>query len=163
MFRANLTFNSAGTNTAGGGIFVSDVVPATFAVTGGTGNVAPMGSFFSSGAAPATFTPLSAGTSTVSATVDGETVSTGITVTAAAPVITGISPSSGPEAGGTRVNITGTSLSGASVTFGSSTATVNTNTATAINMTAPAGTGTVTVTVTTAGARPQRPTNTWRP
>jgi len=149
--RANLTYRNTGSNTAGGGIFVPDTVPATFAVMSGTGGVEPSGSFFSSGTAATTFTQSAAGTSTVSATVDGETVYTGISVTAAVPVITGISPSSGPEAGGTQVNITGTSLAGASVTFGSNAATINTNTATAINMTTPAGTGTVTVTVTTAG------------
>ena len=66
------------------------------------------------------------------------------------PTITGISPASGLRASGTRVNITGTNLVGAtSVTFGSNAATINTNTATTINMTAPAGSGTVTVTVTT--------------
>ncbi|GAB6285430.1 MAG: hypothetical protein STSR0009_16310 [Methanoregula sp.] len=71
----------------------------------------------------------------------------------ATPTITIISPSAGPLAAGTLVNITGTNLAGTtSVTFGSNAATGITKTATTINMTAPAGSaGPVTVTVTTPG------------
>jgi len=70
----------------------------------------------------------------------------------AAPTITGISPSSGPEAGGTSVTITGTNFTGATaVKFGDSNATYSVNSATQIIAVAPAGTGTVHVTVTAPG------------
>ncbi len=70
---------------------------------------------------------------------------------AAAPVVTGLSPTSGPAAGGTLVTITGTGFTGATaVDFGTTAATnvsiVDDTTITADN---PAGTGTVDVTVTT--------------
>jgi hypothetical protein len=69
-----------------------------------------------------------------------------------APTVMGISPSSGPAAGGTSVTITGTNLSGASgVQFGNASATITSNSATSIVVTSPVGTGTVDVTVTTAG------------
>ena len=67
------------------------------------------------------------------------------------PTVTGVSPSSGPAAGGTSVTITGTDFTGASaVHFGASQAAsfsvVNT---TQITATSPAGAGTADVTVTT--------------
>ena len=74
-----------------------------------------------------------------------------------APTITGISPTSGPTAGGTTVTINGnnfTGLTGASaVKFGSVNATSYiVNSATQITATAPAGSaGTVDITVTTPG------------
>jgi hypothetical protein len=71
----------------------------------------------------------------------------------AIPIITGISPSSGPLAAGTSVIITGTALSGAtSVKFGTTAGTITANTGTSISLKAPAGTaGVVDVTVTTPG------------
>ena len=68
------------------------------------------------------------------------------------PTVTGVSPSSGPAAGGTSVTITGTDFTGASaVHFGASQAAgfsvVN---ATQITATSPAGAGIADVTVTTA-------------
>jgi hypothetical protein len=71
----------------------------------------------------------------------------------AQPAVTGVSPSSGPNAGGTIVTITGTDLSGATaVDFGGVAATgLTNNTASSIQVTAPAGSGTVDVHVTTAG------------
>ena len=67
------------------------------------------------------------------------------------PTVTGVSPSSGPAAGGTSVTITGTDFTGASaVHFGASQAAsfsvINT---TQITATSPAGAGTADVTVTT--------------
>lgn len=64
------------------------------------------------------------------------------------PTITGLSPSTGPAAGGTAVTITGTNLSGVTaVRFGGVLASAFTiNSATQITATAPAGTGTVGVT-----------------
>lgn len=79
--------------------------------------------------------------------------SLGFTVAAAGaltPSISGISPSSGPVAGGTGVTISGSNFTGVtSVTFGSSPATFSVLSSTQINATTPAGasTGTVTVSV----------------
>ena len=68
------------------------------------------------------------------------------------PIVTGVSPSTGPPSGGTVVTITGQQLTSASaVHFGSTPATAfNVNSATSITATAPAGTGVVDVTVTNA-------------
>jgi hypothetical protein len=65
----------------------------------------------------------------------------------AVPVVTGVSPSSGPP--GTVVTITGAHLSGATaVSFGSQAASFAARSDTQIDATAPAGSGTVDVTVT---------------
>ncbi|MGQ3096389.1 MAG: IPT/TIG domain-containing protein [Brevundimonas aurantiaca] len=70
---------------------------------------------------------------------------------AAAPTISGVSPNTGPETGGTTVTLTGTNLTNASaVTFGGNAATITANTATSITATVPAGAGSVGVAVTTA-------------
>ncbi|WP_237287568.1 IPT/TIG domain-containing protein [Streptomyces malaysiensis] len=72
--------------------------------------------------------------------------------TVAAPVLTALSPSSGPTTGGNTVTITGTNLTGATqVLFGPTPATILTNTPTQITATAPPGTGTTNLTVTTPG------------
>ncbi|MDZ3832818.1 MAG: putative Ig domain-containing protein [Sphingopyxis sp.] len=70
-----------------------------------------------------------------------------------APTVAGLSPTSGPAAGGTTVVITGSNLSGASaVTFGGTAATGFTvNSSTQITATSPAGAGAVDVRVTTVG------------
>jgi hypothetical protein len=66
------------------------------------------------------------------------------------PVVRSVSPSSGSRAGGTRVTISGSNLSGArSVAFGSAAATVVSVSSTSVVVTAPPGFGTVDVTVTT--------------
>ena len=73
-----------------------------------------------------------------------------------APVITGVSPTSGPAAGGTFVTITGTGFSGAAVVdFGTAAATNVTvvNSSTTITADSPAGSGVVDVTVTTPGGK----------
>ncbi len=87
--------------------------------------------------------------------VPNATQSFTLIVAAAVPTVTGLSPTSGPLAGGTSVTITGTSFTGATaVDFGTTAATgvavVNDTTITA---TSPAGTGTVDVTVTTPGGK----------
>jgi len=99
-----------------------------------------------------------AGTGTVDVTV---TTPGGTSATSAvdqftyvpAPVITSISPTSGPTGGGTTVVITGTNLSGATaVSFGATSASYTVNSATQITATSPAGSaGTVDVRVTTVG------------
>ena len=80
-----------------------------------------------------------------------------------APAVTGISPTSGPTAGGATVTITGTSFVGVTgVQFGSTAATYTVNSPTQITATSPAGTGTADVTVTTPGGTSARapPTST---
>jgi hypothetical protein len=69
------------------------------------------------------------------------------------PAVTGISPSAGPAAGGTRVTITGTNLAGATaVDFGlTQVISFISDTASQIIVSSPAGTGAVDVTVVTPG------------
>jgi hypothetical protein len=69
------------------------------------------------------------------------------------PVVTGISPSTGPVAGGSSVTITGNNLAAATtVSFGAALATITSDSATQLVVTSPAGSpATVDVTVTTAG------------
>ncbi|MGW3433971.1 IPT/TIG domain-containing protein [Streptomyces melanosporofaciens] len=98
-----------------------------------------------------------AGSGTVKVTVTGPTGTSTQNVfflyaTVAAPVLTALSPPSGPTGGGNTVTLTGTNLTGATqVLFGATPATILTNTPTQITATAPAGTGTTNVTVTTPG------------
>ncbi|HRY76139.1 MAG TPA: PKD domain-containing protein, partial [Methanoregulaceae archaeon] len=104
-------------------------------------------------------TYLSAGTYSVTLTAtnsagsDSETETDYVTVTASpsAPTITGISPTTGSEEGGTSVTIIGTGFASATaVRFGATEAASYTvNSATRITATSPAGTGTVHITVTT--------------
>ena len=84
---------------------------------------------------------------------DGDDIvlTAGTPAVAAPPTVTGLSPSSGPAAGGTSVTITGTGFTGATaVDFGTTAATdvvvVNDTTITADS---PAGSGVADVTVTT--------------
>ncbi len=72
--------------------------------------------------------------------------------TTPAPVVTGISPSSGTTAGGTKVTITGKNLSGATgVSFGGAGGSITADSSTQVTATSPAGSGTVNITVTTKG------------
>ncbi|WP_328545751.1 IPT/TIG domain-containing protein [Streptomyces platensis] len=102
-------------------------------------------------------TPPGTGTGTVQVTV---TTPIGISnqfvtytyVTTPAPVLSSVSPTSGPAAGGTTVTLTGTGFTGATaVQFGTTSASFIVNSATQITATAPAGSGTVQVTVTGPG------------
>jgi hypothetical protein len=99
----------------------------------------------------------------VALSADGDTLSVGgpgdnssigaaWVFTAAAPMVTSVSPTSGPTGGGTSVTITGTNFLGAGAAqFGSANATSFTvNSSTSITATAPAGSGTVDITVTTS-------------
>jgi hypothetical protein len=77
-----------------------------------------------------------------------------------APVVTGITPSSGAPAGGNPVEVVGTNLCGViSVTFGGTPATnVTVNAAcTIVTVDAPPGTGTVPVVITTSGGSATSP------
>lgn len=96
--------------------------------------------------------------------LDGTTVST-VTLSAsqgivlktatqvAAPTISSLNPTKGFFDASTPVTITGTNLSGASVTVNGSTVTPSANTATSVSLTVPAGSaaGTIPIRVTTAG------------
>ncbi|MHB1508056.1 MAG: IPT/TIG domain-containing protein [Acidimicrobiales bacterium] len=67
------------------------------------------------------------------------------------PAVTALTPAFGPSPGGTVVTITGSNLTGGTVSFGSAPATNVSCAATSCTATSPAGSGTVTVTVTTSG------------
>ncbi len=100
--------------------------------------------------------PAGSGTVDVTVTTPGGTSSTSSAdqfTYAPKPTISGVSPKSGPDTGGTSVTITGTNLTGATlVRFGSkAAASVTVNSATQITATTPAGTGVVNVSVTTPG------------
>ncbi len=72
--------------------------------------------------------------------------------TPAAPVVTGLTPSSGLETGGTEVSIRGSSFAGATaVEFGTTSASFTAKSRSRIVAVAPAGTGTEDVRVTTPG------------
>jgi hypothetical protein len=97
---------------------------------------------------------VAAGSATITVTTTAGTSATSYTLTinAAAPTVTGISPTSGTSAGGTSVSITGTNFTGATaVYFGTAAATgLTINSPTSINVVSPAGSvGTVDVTVVT--------------
>ncbi|WP_245235547.1 IPT/TIG domain-containing protein [Mesorhizobium erdmanii] len=98
----------------------------------------------------------SAGTVNVTVTTTGGTSATSAAdqyTYVAGPTVTSISPTAGPQGGGTTVIITGSNLSGATaVTFGATAATGFTvDSATQITATSPSGIGTIDVKVTTAG------------
>jgi IPT/TIG domain-containing protein len=84
---------------------------------------------------------------------DGDDVVLTQAIEPAAPTVTGVSPSSGPAAGGTPVTIAGIGFTGATaVDFGTQAATdVTVVSATTITATSPAGSGAVDVTVVTPG------------
>jgi PKD repeat protein len=98
-----------------------------------------------------------AGTYEVALTVfasDGTSIGTAQSITVgspAAPAVSGLSPKSGPAAGGTSVTVTGTGFTGATaVRFGSASASFTVNSDTSITATSPAGiSGTIDVTVAT--------------
>ncbi|MBT0771396.1 IPT/TIG domain-containing protein [Kineosporia sp. J2-2] len=98
--------------------------------------------------------PAGSGAVTVSvATSAGTGTSSGNFTYVGAPTVTGLTPSTGPPAGGTTVTIAGTNfVAGSTVRFGSASATnVTVNSPTSITADAPAGTGSQFVTVTNSG------------
>ena len=140
---------SAGPTTYSATINWGDANSSAGTITGSGGNFTVTGShtYAGTGTYPVSVTITSAGTSLGSTTVgDSATV-----VPPTTPVVSGLTPSAGPTAGGTSVTITGNNFTGATaVNFGSNGATnlhvVNSGQITA---TSPPGTGTVNVTVTT--------------
>jgi hypothetical protein len=156
------TFLNPGTTISGGSNVTLPTVTAQFTATGDVGTVQslvftefvlvtsvqiigtatfdgyPSCSACASGNNPTYQTPSPLASTTI-------TSATAHTVT-----VTGVTPSTGPPAGGTSVTLSGTDLSGATaVDFGSTPATISADSDTALTATAPPGTGTVDVTVTT--------------
>ena len=100
--------------------------------------------------------PAGSGTVDITVTTKGGTSATTsadkFTYVTPAPVVLGVSPASGPTAGGTSVTITGTNLSGATgVSFGGAGGSITADSSTQVTATSPAGSGTVDITVTTPG------------
>ncbi len=103
--------------------------------------------------------PPGKGTVTVTVTTAGGTATVGkfsynasSPAPPAAPVVTGISPDSGPAAGGTSVTISGKNLSNATgVSFGGTGAKITADSSTKVTATSPSGSGTVDITVSTKG------------
>lgn len=95
----------------------------------------------------------SAGAQQVTVTTPGGTSSQNVSYTyIAGPVLTGMTPSSGPVTGGTTITISGSGLTGATVDFDGTAVTTSTNDDTTITIvTPPSAAGTRTVTVTTSG------------
>ncbi len=81
--QAHLTRDSTGLDTSSGGVFVPNGIPVMFTVVGGPGSVTPPTGTTTSGACPAIFSSGTTGTATVNATVDEQSVSAVITISAA--------------------------------------------------------------------------------
>ena len=139
---------AGGTQVKVVGAFLDNPTGVTFGGVAAT-NVTPL----TSNSLLATSPPGVAGTVDVKVTAGGSTSGAtpadSFTYTAG-PIVTDVSPKSGPPAGGTSVTISGQQLTGATaVHFGSATGTITSNTATSITATSPSGSGVVDVTVTT--------------
>lgn len=78
-----------------------------------------------------------------------------------APTITGMTPNSGPESGGTLVTLTGSGFDGASVNFGEKTAGIVERTDSRMVVRAPAGTGFTLVQAQYAGLKSNSQNWTW--
>ncbi|MGA2917611.1 PGF-pre-PGF domain-containing protein [Methanoregula sp.] len=145
---ANLTYDSGGTHhIPAPGSVVPDGIPVIFSSTSGA--VAPTSGSMVSAANTTLFTPSGGGTSTISATVDGQTVSVPVTVTG--PAFTG-----SPTSGTAPLPVTFTDASTGSPTmwnwsFGDGQWSNNTVTTNPVHTYAGAGTFTVSLTVTLGG------------
>lgn len=153
-----VTAVSPGSGPASGGTMVTITGTDLAGVTGvafGPGNPATAVSCTAT-TCTATAPADAAGTVDVRVTTPSGTSATGTGdqyTYIAAPVITAVTPTSGPPGGGTVVTITGTHLSGASIAFGAGNPATDVNcTATSCTATAPAEhVGTVDVLATTTG------------
>ena len=118
--RTNLTRNSAGIDTTGGGVFVPNGIKNTFAVTTCSGSVLPLTNKTVNGVAKTRFTPESNGTSRITATVDGQSVTASIVVTGSSltPTVTGITPGAGVRGNLiTITNLSGTNFAAGAKVF----------------------------------------------
>jgi PGF-pre-PGF domain-containing protein len=79
---ANLTWDSGGTNKSGSGR-VPDSIPVAFTVTGGSGSLVPSTGAFVAGVNATRFSSTTPGTSTINATIDGQSVSIPVLVAGA--------------------------------------------------------------------------------
>ena len=114
--RANLTFNSAGTDTSGSGMYLPDAIPVAFEMVSGPGSVSPLSEWTINSVAGTTYTSAGLGTANISSTVDDQTVYVEVPVVLPEPIVTGISPAGGRVTGGGElVTITGSNLTGTSV------------------------------------------------
>jgi eukaryotic-like serine/threonine-protein kinase len=96
--------------------------------------------------------PAGSGSVSVTVTTAGGTVTAGtFTYVVPPPTVTRYTPTTGNGCGGTTVDIFGSNLSGASVSFGDVSGTVTSDSGSEIVVTAPSGSQTVTITVTTPG------------
>jgi len=137
---------AGGTQVKVVGTFLDNPTSVTFGGVAAT-NVTPL----TSNSLLATSPPGLAGTVDVKVT----TATSGSPVSAAdkftyttGPIVTGVSPNTGPPGGGTSVTITGQQLASAKlVHFGLTLATITSNTPTSITATSPAGSGVVNVRV----------------
>lgn len=112
--RANLTYNSAGTDTLGYG-HVPDGVPVTYSVVRGFGSVLPLAGNLSLGVNTTTLTPTAFGSVRVNATLDGQTVSLLIMGTEPVPAVINIEPDIGVNTTTTSVMIKGYSFNATSL------------------------------------------------
>jgi hypothetical protein len=147
-----LTGLSPASGPATGGTTVtisgSDLSTVTAVSFGGT---AAVFGFVTAGSILATAPPGS-GTVPVTVTTAGGTATSPVSYTYFhVPSVTSISPSDGPQAGGTTVTIHGSNLAApTAVEFGTANAKILSAAAGSVSVTAPAGTGTVDVAVVTA-------------
>ena len=96
--------------------------------------------------------PAGSGTVNLTVTTPGGSVGAGqFTYIVPAPTVKSYTPSSGNGCGGTVVDIFGSNLSGASVSFGGTVETPSSDNGSEIVVTAPSGSSPVTITVTTPG------------
>ena len=108
--QANLTYDSDGTNHDPALGHVPDAIPAVFKISSGPGSVSPGSAGTVSGLSQTMFTPTTAGTATVNATVDGQTVSAIIEISGGAPptVLPGlINPPTDPDGDGIYEDLNG--------------------------------------------------------
>ena len=150
---------SPSSGPAAGGQTVT--ITGTNFITGAGATTVTIGGTAATGVSVSTSTTLTATTplgtagsaNVVVTTAGGSATGTGAYTYAAAPAVTGVSPSSGPLSGGSAVTISGTNLASATaVKFGTVTATIVADTAGLITVTPLTGTaGTVDITVTTSG------------
>jgi len=109
----NLTYNSAGADTSGGGSLMEYNILNWYAVTAGSGSVSPAMDVTYQRVAQTTFTPLYGETVTISGRVDDQTVYITLPVAQAAPVPTGITPDTGINSRSAAI----TDLAGSSFTI----------------------------------------------
>jgi len=108
--QANLTYDSEGNYHDPALGHVPDAIPVTYIVASGPGSVSPALAATINGLSQITFTPTTAGTATVTATIDGQTVSAIIEISGGAPptVLPGlISPPTDPDGDGIYEDLNG--------------------------------------------------------